>query len=88
MSDMHKVQQHLETFKQHIQDSGSMECQIVRLHFAIKELTEHLKTHKKDFTAQRSIMRWVAKLNSCKKYLNKHNPTKYSTLIQALGMRK
>lgn len=83
-----KIDTILKQFKHHEKDDGSTECQIIRLHFRIKELNEHLQKHKKDYTVQRTIVKLVARLNTFKKYLWKHKATQYPVLIQALGMRK
>jgi small subunit ribosomal protein S15 len=58
-------------YKTHDNDTGSPEVQIAILTKRINELTEHLKTHKKDHSSRRGLLKMVGKRNSLLKYLTR-----------------
>lgn len=72
----------IKKFKTHDQDTGSPEVQIAILSAEIDQLTEHLKTHKKDFSSRRGLLRKVGLRRRLLRYLDKENP------IQAAELRK
>lgn len=72
----------------HAQDTGSSEVQIAVLTQRINELTEHCKTHHKDFSSERGLLRMVSRRRSLLQYLAKQDEAKYKNLIQRLGLRK
>ncbi len=69
-------------------DTGSPEVQVALLTHKIRELTEHLKKHKKDHTSRRGLLMMVGKRTTILRYLRKKNPQRYATLIQRLGLRR
>ena len=75
-------------FKTHDKDTGSPEVQIAILTKRINELTEHLKTHKKDHSSRRGLLKMVGKRNSLLKYLTREDRTRYQNIIGRLGLRK
>ena len=75
-------------FKTHEKDTGSPEVQIAILTKRINELTEHLKTHKKDHSSRRGLLKMVGKRNSLLKYLTREDRTRYLNIIGRLGLRK
>ncbi len=75
-------------FKVHEKDTGSPEVQIALLTSRIIELTEHLKTHKKDHSSRRGLLKMVGRRNSLLKYLTRTDRTRYTQVIQRLGLRK
>jgi small subunit ribosomal protein S15 len=75
-------------YKTHDKDTGSPEVQIALLTTRITELTEHLKTHKKDHSSRRGLLKMVGKRNSLLKYLTRQDRTRYQQIIQKLGLRK
>ena len=75
-------------FKTHDKDTGSPEVQIALLTRRITELTEHLKTHKKDHSSRRGLLKMVGKRNSLLKYLTREDRTRYQQIIGRLGLRK
>ena len=75
-------------FKVHEKDTGSPEIQIALLTKRITELTEHLRTHKKDHSSRRGLLKMVGKRNSLLKYLTREDRTRYQTIIGKLGLRK
>ena len=75
-------------FKIHEKDTGSPEVQIALLTRRITELTEHLKTHKKDHSSRRGLLKMVGKRNSLLKYLTREDRNRYTSIIGKLGLRK
>ena len=75
-------------YKIHEKDTGSPEVQIALLTQRITELTEHLKTHKKDHSSRRGLLKMVGKRNSLLKYLTREDRTRYQQIIGRLGLRK
>jgi small subunit ribosomal protein S15 len=78
----------LSDYKIHEKDTGSPEVQIALLTKRIKELTEHLKMHKKDFSSRRGLLKMVGKRNSLLKYLTREDRARYQQIIGRLGLRK
>lgn len=81
-------QELVQKYRTHEKDSGSAEVQIAILTERIKNLTEHLKMHKKDFATRRGLLMMVGKRASLLKYLKNRNFESYKTLIGNLGIRK
>ena len=75
-------------YRTHEKDTGSPEVQIALLTQRITELTEHLKTHKKDHSSRRGLLKMVGKRNSLLKYLTRQDRTRYQAIIGKLGLRK
>ena len=75
-------------FKTHDKDTGSPEVQIAILTRQITDLTEHLRTHKKDHSSRRGLLKMVSKRNSLLKYLTREDRTRYQQIIGKLGLRK
>lgn len=75
-------------YKIHDKDTGSPEVQIAILTTRINELTEHLKTHKKDHSSRRGLLKMVGKRNSLLKYLTVQDRARYQRVISRLGLRK
>lgn len=74
--------------KIHNKDTGSPEVQIALLTTRINELTEHLRTHKKDHSSRRGLLKMVSKRNSLLKYLTQLDRARYQQIIGKLGLRK
>ena len=68
--------------------SGSPEVQIAVLTARIAELTEHLKTNKKDHHSRRGLLKMVGKRRGLLDYLKKTDIEGYRALIEKLGIRK
>jgi len=78
----------IEEFKQHENDTGSPEVQVALLTERIKYLTEHFKTHKKDFHSRTGLLKLVGKRRKLLTYLKEKNVERYRQLISRLGLRK
>jgi len=72
----------------HDRDTGSPEVQIALLTQRITDLTDHLKTHKKDHASRRGLLMMVGKRSSLLKYLTKTDRERYQKIIGRLGLRK
>ena len=75
-------------YKTHDTDTGSAEVQIALLTERINHLAEHLKTHKKDHSSRRGLLRMVGKRSTLLKYLTGKDRQRYLGLIERLGIRK
>ena len=78
----------IEKYKVHENDTGSPEVQVAILSHRINLLTEHLKTHKKDFHSRRGLLKMVGQRRALLNYLRNSDPDRYRKLIQELGLRK
>ncbi len=83
-----KRQELVKQFQQHDSDSGSPQVQVAILPARIKELTEHLRTHKHDFSSRRGLVLMVGKRSRLLKYLARIDREAYQALIKRLGLRK
>ncbi len=77
-----------DEFKRSEQDTGSADVQVALLSARIKELTEHLKMHKKDHSSRRGLIMMVNKRRKLLSYLQKEDDGRYKELISRLGLRK
>ena len=68
-------------------DTGSTEVQVALLTSRIRALTEHLKTHSKDYAARRGLLMQVGRRSSLLKYLNDTDRRRYLDVIQKLDIR-
>lgn len=69
-------------------DTGSTEGQIALFTKRIGHISEHLKTNKKDFNSERSLVHMVGKRRRLLDYLKKKDIERYRTIIKELGLRK
>ena len=69
-------------------DTGSPEVQVALLSEDIKNLTEHLKVHRKDFASRRGLLMMVGQRSKLLRYLRKTAPSRYREVIQRLGLRR
>lgn len=74
-------------FKIHDRDTGSPEVQIALLTSRIKDITNHLRTHKKDIHSRRGLLLLVSKRRKLLKYLSRKGEDRYRDLIKKLGLR-
>jgi len=87
MIDKKKKQQIIKKFAVHENDTGSSEVQIALLTEEIKNLTEHLKEHKKDFSSRRGLLRKVAERRRLLRYLERENSESFDNLAKALKLK-
>lgn len=75
-------------YRVHETDTGSAEVQVAMLTTRIRQLTEHLRANKHDYSSRRSLMKLVGRRRSQLAYLNKTDVGRYRALIANLGLRR
>lgn len=83
-----KKQELISQFRTHDSDTGSPQVQIAILSTRIGELTEHFKTHAKDHSSRRGLLKLVSKRRRLLDYLKQHDVDSYREVIGRLGIRK
>ncbi len=78
----------INKYARHAKDTGSPEVQIAILTERIKQITEHLKEHKKDFSSRRGLIKLVGQRSALLKYISKNRNDVYKKLIEELGLKK
>jgi small subunit ribosomal protein S15 len=69
-------------------DTGSPEVQVAILSERIRNLTDHLGTHKKDFHSRRGLLMMVGQRRRLLDYLKRKEEPRYQSLIERLGLRR
>ena len=82
------VQQTIKAFGKSETDTGGSAVQVALLTQKIQVLTEHFKTHKKDYHSQRGLLKMISQRKKLLNYLKKSQPEQYQTTIQKLSLRK
>ena len=72
----------------HEKDTGSAGIQISLFTEEIKQLIRHLKTHPKDHSSRRGLLKIVSKRKRLMDYLKKDEPKKYGSLVKDLGLKR
>ncbi len=75
-------------FRRDEADTGSPEVQVAVLSKRIDELTEHLKTHRKDHHSRRGLLQMVGRRRRLLEYLRREDVERYRELIGRLGLRR
>jgi small subunit ribosomal protein S15 len=78
----------IEKFGETPQDTGKPEVQIALLTERINELTDHLRTHKKDHHSRRGLLMLVGRRRRFLRYLERSDLERYRSLVKELGLRK
>jgi len=78
----------IDDFETHESDTGSPEVQVAILTRRINDLTEHLKTHRKDHASRRGLLKMVGTRSALLKYVSKRDVKRYQGIISRLGLRK
>ena len=78
----------ISEFGKNDKDSGSSAVQVAILSERIRNLTEHLKTHKKDFGSRRGLLSMVGQRRSLLDYIKAGDMAAYKLLIEKLGLRR
>ena len=78
----------IETYANEKGDTGSPEVQIALLTEHIKNLTEHLKVHKKDYISRRGLLMMVGQRSKLLRYLRGRDTKRYQAIVQSLGLRR
>ncbi|KKQ40380.1 MAG: 30S ribosomal protein S15 [Candidatus Magasanikbacteria bacterium GW2011_GWA2_37_8] len=88
MLEPKKKAQLIKKYQTHEGDTGSSEVQIAILSAEIDELIEHLKTHAKDHSSRRGLLRKVSARRRLMRYLKKENPESYDVLTKKLKIKQ
>ena len=88
MITKHKKEAIVQTHGATAQDTGKPEVQIALFTARINELTEHLKTHKKDHTSRLGLLKMVGKRRRLLAYLRTNDIARYRAIIAELGLRR
>ncbi|QIK57297.1 30S ribosomal protein S15 [Erysipelothrix sp. HDW6A] len=83
-----KKQEIIKAFARDEKDTGSVEVQVAVLTEEINVLTDHMKTHKKDFHSNRGLLKKVGRRRNLLTYLRNEDINRYRELITRLGLRK
>ena len=75
-------------YKTHEKDTGSSDVQIALLTARINHLTEHLRTHRKDFHSRRGLLQMASRRRKLLDYVKAEDLAKYNDLLQKLSLRK
>jgi small subunit ribosomal protein S15 len=78
----------IEQYRREDSDSGSPEVQIAILTSRINNLTEHMRTHEKDYASRRGLLAMVSRRRTLLDYLRRVNSQGYVDIIGKLGIRK
>lgn len=87
-SPAERKQEIRKSFQIHAQDTGSPEVQVALLTERIRHLTEHLKTHRKDYATRRGLLRLVGRRNRLLRYLERKDFRRYEALVRRLSLRR
>jgi len=87
MLDKKAKEKIIKKFRVHDTDTGSPQVQIAILTEEIKELTEHLKKHKHDFSSRRGLLKKVGERRKLLKYLQKESAEQFKELAVALKLK-
>lgn len=77
----------IKKYKTHESDTGSADVQVAILTTEIEQLTGHLKTHKKDFSSRRGLLKKVGQRRRLLRFLQKDNPTGFEELVKKLKLK-
>ncbi|UCD37638.1 MAG: 30S ribosomal protein S15 [Fidelibacterota bacterium] len=83
-----KKEEIIKNYGREASDTGSPEVQIALLSEQIRDLTEHMKVHKKDHHSRRGLIKMVGTRRRLLKYLRRTRLDSYSKLINELGLRR
>ena len=83
-----RKQELTEKFGKNAADTGATEVQIALLTERINELTDHLRTHKKDHHSRRGLLMLVGRRRRFLNYLQRSDLERYRGLVRELGLRK
>ena len=77
-----------QEYRLNSQDTGSADLQVALLTERIRQLTDHLRVHKKDVHSRRGLVNMVSKRRRLLKYLTNEDVDRYQSLIARLGLRR
>ncbi len=78
----------LQEFQKRPGDTGSADVQVALLTERIREITDHLRVHRKDHHSRRGLFKLVGRRRRLLRYLNREDVQRYRTIITTLGLRR
>jgi len=81
-------QELITTYQVHATDTGSPEVQVALLSARVKQLTEHLKAHPKDYASRRGLLKIITQRKQLLGYVAKSDKPRYQQIIERLGLRR
>ncbi|WP_287130811.1 30S ribosomal protein S15 [Candidatus Cyanaurora vandensis] len=81
-------QELIGSYQVHTTDTGSPEVQVALLSARVKQLTEHLKAHPKDFASRRGLLKIINQRKRLLSFVAKSDTQRYQQLIERLGLRR
>jgi len=88
MLDVETRERITQEYRLNNQDTGSADLQVAILTERIRQLTDHLRVHKKDVHSRRGLVNMVSKRRRLLKYLTNEDVDRYQSLIARLGLRR
>jgi len=86
--DSAKTLEIIKKYGKNEKDSGSTSVQVALLTYRINEITEHLRSNKKDHSSRRGLLQMVSLRRSLLSYLSKNDYAHYTKLTDELGIRR
>ena len=83
-----RKQELIERFGDNPQDTGKAEVQVALMTERINQLTDHLRTHRKDHHSRRGLLMLVGRRRRLLNYLQRDDLERYRSLIRELGLRR
>ena len=87
MLDKKAKEKIIEKFKTHATDTGSPQVQIAILTEEMKQLSDHLKEHKKDFSSRRGLVKKVGERRRLLRYLSREDEKGFTKLVEQLKLK-
>lgn len=87
MLDKKKKEKIIAKYKTHESDTGSSQVQIAILTEEVKELTKHLKDHKKDFSSRRGLLKKVSERRRLLNYLRREDEKAFNEIVKDLKLK-
>ena len=88
MSESINKENLIQNFRKHDKDTGSSEVQIALLTARVNHLTDHLRTHRKDFHSRRGLIKMTSRRRKMLDYLKRKNLNQYKEIIKSLNLRR
>lgn len=83
-----RKQELISSYQVHETDTGSPEVQVAMLSDRINQLTEHLRSHSKDFASRRGLLKLIGRRRQLLNYLQQNEVERYRSVIERLGLRR
>ena len=85
--DTAEKQKLINSYQTHETDTGSVEVQVAMLSERISKLSGHLQANSHDFSSRKGLLKMIGRRKRLLNYVREHSETRYSTLVEKLGIR-